>query len=385
VVGPPIFATTLGLWALSLTRMGGYPLIAAESSERLWMLARYLPDGGKPYDALLSFDGQSWQVLSWPYGSTDLIAADDARGGVWVGTAEGLVFSNGQSLQRYLLSPADAIPIGPRLSDLAADADGRLWAATPEHGLLQYDEASGSWQSTEITEWALISADDQGGLWAASRSRDGSVSYFDGETWIHHPFPAGWPCFPHQILADVGGGVWLSSDCALRGFNGEVWDEYETGMPGERLARGPRGEVYAVGWNGALKRLFGKTWKTLLPSSNHGRFRGSSGLVEDIVVGPESDVWVAFDDVASLSVYRGSGWEKVSAPTEGKITALLDDSQGNLWVGHEFGLLCYDGQSWESITSETHRTTVHGLAESRGGRIWVARSDGLYVYDSVGK
>jgi hypothetical protein len=362
---------------------GSYPLIAAESDERLWMLARYLPDEGKPYDALLSFDGRRWQVLPWPYGSTNLIFADDAHGGVWVGTAEGLVFSDGQSFRRYPLSPADAVPVGPRLSDLAATTDGRLWAATPEHGLLQYDGASGAWQPTEITDWVLISADDRGGLWAAPRSRGGSISYFDGKTWTHHSFPKGWPCFPRQILADAGGGVWLSSDCALRGFNGEVWDEYDTGLPGERLARGPRGEVYAVGWNGTLKRLDGTPWKTLLPPSDDGRFPGYPGQVENIVVGPGGDVWVASNDVVNLSVYQESGWKKVSAPTEGKITALLIDSQGNLWVGHGYGLLRYDGQSWESIVSETHPVTVNSLVEDQEGRIWVARSDGLYVYDPV--
>ncbi|MBN1979862.1 MAG: hypothetical protein JW918_20910 [Anaerolineae bacterium] len=361
---------------------GEYPLIAAESNERLWMLARHLPDEGEPYDALLSFDGQSWQVLPWPYGPTNLIFADDARGGVWVGTAEGLVFSDGKSFQRHLLSPADAIPVGPRFSDLATTTDGRLWASTQEHGLLLYDEASGSWQRTEVTERALISADDRGGLWAASGYRDGAVSYFDGEAWTHYPFPVDWPCFPHHILADVGGGVWLSSaDCALRGFNGEVWDEYSTGTWDERLARGPRGEVYAIGRDGVLRRLDGTTWKTLFLPPNSGRFRGYHSLANDIAVGPEGDAWVAFDDVASLFVYRESEWKKVSVPTEGKITALLVDSQGDLWAGHEFGLLHYDGESWESIVSGTHRTTVHSLAEGRGGRIWVARSDGLYVYD----
>jgi hypothetical protein len=105
--------------------------------------------------------------------------------------------------------------------------------------------------------------------------------------------------------------------------------------------------------------------------------------VRDIVVGSEGDVWVALDAVPSLFVYRGSGWEKVSTPTEGKITALLIDSQGNLWVGHRLGLLRYDGQSWESMFSETD--WVLDLAEDHEGRIWGARSDGLYVYDPAGE
>ncbi|RLC98583.1 MAG: hypothetical protein DRI77_04740, partial [Chloroflexi bacterium] len=83
---------------------GENPPIAAESDNHLWMLAHYIPDEPRPYDALLSFDGQNWQVFSWPYGFARLVA-DEARGGVWAGTDEGLIFSDGRSIQKYPLAP----------------------------------------------------------------------------------------------------------------------------------------------------------------------------------------------------------------------------------------------------------------------------------------
>jgi hypothetical protein len=124
------------------------PLIAAESNDRLWLSASYVPDVGDPYSALLNFDGKIWQVLPRPYRPIEHLVADDVHGGVWAGTVEGLVFSDGQSFRRYPLSPADVIPSISKVQQLAVDADGRLWVGASDDGLLLYDEASGTWQST---------------------------------------------------------------------------------------------------------------------------------------------------------------------------------------------------------------------------------------------
>jgi hypothetical protein len=355
---------------------GENPPIAAETGDRLWVLARHFPD--KPYDTLLSFDGQDWWVRPWSYGYPRRLVADEARGGVWAGTNEGLVFSDGQTLRKFSLTPGDLVPVGPAVYDLVADSRGRLWAST-EQGLLLYDETTDSWQPTEISEWVLISADDQGGLWAISHSREGRASHFDGETWSHHPFPKGWPCLPEDVLADVGGGLWLSSiECALRGFNGEVWDEYDSGSRGELLARGLESDIYAATWDGAVKR--GTKWETLLPADPLRR------KPLDLVVSQEGEIWVAFDAVPSLLVYRDGEWHEVQTPVEEPINALLIDSQGNLWAGYgglwasddSGGLLRYDGETWEQINEWPG---IVALAEDQRGRIWVGGRHGLSVYD----
>jgi hypothetical protein len=354
--------------------------IAAETADRIWVLARHLPDEPKPDDALLSFDGQNWQVLSWPYGSACCLVADEARGGVWAGTNEGLVFGDGRSLQRFLLLPGDRVPFGRPIYDLVTDGNGRLWAST-DWGLLLYDEPSDTWQLTEIGEMVLISADDDGGLWAVSRYAGGQVSHFTGGTWSHHPFPAAWPCTPvDAILADVGGGLWLSStQCALRGFNGEVWDEYDSGSRGDMLARGPAGEIYAAGWDGAVKRYDGTTWETLLPA-NPLRHR----QVTDMVARQEGEIWIALNAVPSLLVFRDGRWTGAPTPVDDPITALLIDLRGDVWAGHDQGLLHYDGETWESIESRVPFTGIMALAEDRRGRIWIGGWDGLSVYDPNG-
>jgi ligand-binding sensor domain-containing protein len=349
--------------------------IAAESDEHLWILAQSRSGEAGRYDTLLHFDGQEWQSLPWRYGSGHLVA-DEARGGVWVGTSEGLVFSDGQSIQKYLLTLGDTAPIGSSVRDLTVDGSGRLWALTDQK-LLLYDETLDAWQTIRASEWGLlISADDRGGLWVAPRDLSGRVSYFDGATWTHYPPPGRWPCYPESILADAGGGLWLSSySCALRGFDGEVWDEYDNGSRGDMLFRGPDGAVYTAGENGLgnLKRYDGNTWKSLLPTYHMS--------VIDLVVGPKGEVWVACDAPFRLFVYRDGEWEQAHETGDEVIQALFIDSRGDLWAGHDGGLLHYDGETWEQIESEFSLVGTNALVKDRQGRIWVGGKYGLRIYD----
>jgi len=359
---------------------GEHPPIAAESQDHVWLLAERLPDQPEPHQVLLGFDGQTWQVLPWPYGRTSLLAADEGRGGVWVGTEEGLVFSDGQAAQRYLLTPGDAVPLGPEATlDLATDADGRLWAATSD-GLLLYNERTDSWQPTGVDWPALISADDRGGLWAVPRfTPEGDFGYFDGEEWTFYEFPPDWPCTPRSILADVGGGLWLSSfSCALRGFNGEVWDEYDSGPGGGLLARGPGREVYAAEIAGEVRRWDGERWE-VLPSP-----AASPSLeVTDLAVGPNGTVWIAYGQPPSLRRYQDGVWSDV--PLETGVTALLVGSDATLWAAAEGMLLHYDGDAWERIESPFPLGRADALAEDRQGRIWVGGQTGLAVYNPQGE
>jgi len=344
----------------------------------LWILARYLQDEHKQRDALLSFDGRNWQVLPWPHSALSVYApvrlvAEEVRGGVWAGTGEGLIFSNGQSTQKYLLLPGDTTPVGPTVYDLVVDGSNRLWASTDEE-LLLYEETSDTWQSSGIQGRALISADYQGGLWAASSHY---IGHFDGDTWSHYPFHQSWPCSPAvDILADVGGGLWLSSyHCALQGFNGEVWDEYDNGSRGDLLARGPGGSVYAA-QGSDIKRYDGTTWNKL-PSIQVPR----PTRVTAITVGPGGEVWATLSGFPNLIVYRGGEWEEFPELVGKAITALLISSQGDVWAGCSQGLLRYNEETWEYIEGETPFSTINALAEDRQGRIWVGGQDGLNVYD----
>ncbi len=356
----------------------GKQLLAAESDERLWMLAQKHPGEAGQYDTLLRFDDQGWRTFPWNYGTASLVA-DEARGGVWAATNEGLIFSDGPSSQKYPLMLKDTAPTGQPVRDLVVDGGGRLWALTGQD-LLRYDETSDTWQTIQTgEEEILISANEQGGLWTASRDRSGLVSYYDGQRWTNHQYPNEWPCNPESILADVGGGLWSSSfNCALRGFNGDVWDEYDSGSRGDELFRGPDGVIYAVERNGFgdIRRYDGEHWE-VLPFAGPSRY----AQIVDLAAGQKDEVWVAFAEPPGLFVYYEGEWTQVLKEADVAITTLMIDSRGDLWAGYSEGLVRYDGKRWEHIESNFHLGVVQAIDRDRQGRIWVGGENGLSVYD----
>jgi len=369
----------------------GENVLIAGSEDTSWLLAGEVREEPRPRDVLVRFDGRNWRVFplgTLPPARPTALVADGARDTVWLATTEGLFSSDGETLQKFLLRPEDRTPVGWQVFDLAVDADGRLWASTAG-GLFRYDEPSDIWRSTEITTPVFLSADDRGGLWMVPYFSGFPFGYFDGRGWTFYEFPPRWPCDIAAILADAGGGLWLSSHkCALRGFNGKVWDEYDSGSRGDLLARGPGREVYAAAIDGSVRRWDGERWEVIRPPS-----RPISQEVTDLAVGPDATVWVAYDRSPFLRRYREGSWSAVPVPVEAAITALLVGSDGTLWAAfnreepsgttwvHQQGLMRYDGETWEWSESPVSLGRVTALAEDRHGRIWVGGYSGLSVYE----
>lgn len=362
-----------------LERIELFPPLAP-AGESAWLFARRSrPTAEHPeWYVLLRFTDQGdkggdWLVVPWPSVTLDtrtLMVADTERGGVWVSSPEGLFFSDGQTVQKMLLTAGDLIPVGPDVSDLTQDQAGRLWAATGQ-GLLLYDEASDRWLATEIVDRALITGDDEGGLWALSDQ----VSHFDGERWQHHG-PADPLCTPRDIAADVGGGLWMTSHfCELLGFDGRQWAHYGGGqdVQGALLERGPNGELYAAVRDDRIQRYDGATWQVLPAPVRH-----SYQPVEAMAVDRHGGVWIGYAVAPYLRYFDGKGWHEFSDDVNQPVYVLLVDARGHLWVGGDSGLLHYDGQDWARIATETW---VRALAEDRRGRIWAGGPYGLYVYD----
>jgi hypothetical protein len=346
-----------------------YPL--AVSGEGVWLFAQEYRPG---LLALLHLtDKDKWSVMSWPFAYSALMVADETRAGVWTGSPDGLILSDGRTVQRMLLSPADLAPTGPAVFDMARDRAGRLWAAT-EQGLFRLDEGVERWWPTEIGENVLIAPDDQGGLWAVSRFGGGQVSHFDGERWQHQS--GLWQCSPRDIAADVGGGLWMTAPgCDLLGFDGQQWAPYGGGfdVQGALLGRGPGGELYAALRDDRIQRYDGTTWE-ILPAPEEHRY----ALVEALAVDRRGGLWLGFPTSPYLRYFDGSRWHEFTGSVTLPVFALFIDSRGWVWVGGEGALLRYDGEGWESIPTGD---LIVALGEDRQGRIWAGGPGGLYIYD----
>ena len=383
---------------------------AASDGESGWLLARRAHPRATSAEqpVLLRWsDGTNWQIVPWPLvpgggdsvpGGGDsappgpdntLMIADQARSGVWIGTSDGLIFSNGQTVQKLPLTGDNLIPTGPTVSDVVLDGAARLWAAT-RAGLLTYDAESDTWQPTAISHDALITPDDQGGLWAVSRSFRGYISHLSpptgdptaseawgGGRWRH--YAGALPCVLTDIAADVGGGLWLTGrKCSLWGFNGQQVIPYPDDFYAHNtlLARGPDGELFAAAPDASrfVQRYDGATWEFLPRTTGLGNWRGTISLAADAHGG----LWVGYSQAPYLRYLGRRRQDEFSDAVAEPVHALLVDSQGDLWVGLEGALLRYDGQDWERVPAAD---TMTALAEDQQGRIWAAGLGGFYAYE----
>ena len=353
----------------------------------------------KQYDLLRLDDEGRLLTVPWnfaPPGPKTLLAADVVRTGVWIGTPDGLFFSDGQSVQKMPLHPADLVTTRPIVLELARDSKGGLWAAT-EGGLFRLDEETDVWQSTGVNRTVRITPDKAGGLWTVPRlpMSWGTVEHFDGNNWQEHPWHLGWPCAPKDIVADGDGGLWLiASDCAFQRFDGQQWTR-AIDIHGNWLLRDSTGGVYAGQGDNQIYHYDQAQGLRALPlPQDHSRT-----YIEDVVLDPGGNLWMAYRDYPYLlhlppceslvpsEDCEGWQWRQSIDPVTEPVYALLVDSRGNLWAGGKHALLRYDGARWERIPAlnTTRLDIIKALAEDRQGRIWAAGLGGFYVYDPTGE
>jgi hypothetical protein len=372
-------------------------VVAGKKSMWLFGFNSHLRPGHSELHVLLRWSderagGNGWQVMPFPFalGKVNAMVADGTRSGVWIGSIEGLYFSDGHTARRVSLASIDSIPIGPFVSRLTLDNAGRLWVATSE-GLLRYDDEADRWQPTAIRGSVFITPDDRGGLWTLSGETEGKVSYFDGVHWQHHAASVGWRCNPIGIAADAGGGLWMMSACCccLLGFDGQQWTPYSNGRDiCGKLIRDSNGELYVTSSKTGLWRYDGVNWENLLPAGH------PNAEIRTWVADQKGGLWISYWRRPHLRHFSPAIGDLVPATgdlSEGQwrefpdlvgIHALFVNSRGDLWVGGERELLRYDGENWQRVPASDW---VIALVEDWEGRIWFSDMGELYVYEPSGE
>jgi PAS domain S-box-containing protein len=102
-------------------------------------------------------------------------------------------------------------------------------------------------------------------------------------------------------------------------------------------------------------------------------FSSSEGLGRDgaasVMATKDGTVWVA--NLGTLDLVRNGAVSSVRVPGQ-QVSSLLEDHQGNIWVGVDDGLFIYKGGRFRSIAEPDHRPLglVLGITEDIDGNIW---------------
>lgn len=296
---------------------------------------------------LAAYEHSTWVVGQGAPGDIwDIAQQGDGR--LLLATGAGLYRFDGRQFERLAPPNGSSFP-SANMTSLTVDPDGTVWIAYYNGGITRLDaHGSRDFGSRDGLRPGLIprmERDASGRLWAAS---DAGLRWFDGERW-HVPTAAmGIGDAPaHWALRDRTGTLWLLA-------GGELWRlrAHATRFERMRLAVSP--------FSSLALRGDGQVWladrqQGVMPiadahglvSARHRQAHRLPGLIAGrIRFAADGSLWGSF--VANGGIFHvdadGSGGSRIerfdAAQGLASTTAgpLLQDREGNLWVGSNLGL-----------------------------------------------
>jgi len=261
------------------------------------------------------YEGQSWQSIgasSLPSGYVQAVAYDE-RGGLWIGTRDGLALRQQRDWREL---PGPPGPPGARITALTSVRDGEtpgaLWVGTFERGLGRY--ADGIWQtfgpreglpSLEVNALAV----HRGVLWVATNA---GPAFFDGGALVPHPRLSALKSRAVTSLMSDGEALWLGT---------------ATGV----VRLGPEGEVSTLGVREGL--VNGHVYA--LVSAGAGVWAGTLGGLTSLRSDGRADA-LASRTVSAVPGGLSHNW----------VNAILARDE-ELWIGtYGGGVDRFDGAAW---------------------------------------
>ena len=343
--------------------------------------------------------------------------ADCAAGGLWLLTNDGeLAWCD--PLKR-IWTPKGQLPIPFRVRSMFEDRFGDVWIVTKYLGIYRWNREDQCWTSylqgalknhgdpAAIINGACL--DREGNIWVVSTTH-GVLLYVRQGLLFHSLKPGAGPpsgrntSIVNAVCKDRSGTLWIGTAADGLGYL----------LPGAAQCRFLR---YEPSNNRSLssdyivciyERRSGELWVGTLKGINvldrrSRTFRRLSfrdgdpeGPGSDIVLAIFEDrrgvLWIGhdagidrFDDERRhfVSVHR---WPQATRGGTGSVTAFLEDSLGQFWVGTRGrGLFLLDRESGYLTSLPIPWRSIHSICEDPTGMLWMGANDGLVRMDPVSK
>lgn len=277
---------------------------------------------------------------------------------------------------------------GPsQVGAIAQTRDGYLWLGTND-SLFRFDgfrfvrHETPDGKSSGIVS-ALLAVENQ--LWVGLRA--GGIEVIDGDMMRRYEAGAHLPSgVIYGLARDRSGAIWAAADDGLARFDGTGWQVVSSkwNFPGNK-ARAVFVDRDGVLWAANENRLF------YLPVG--GTQFVSTGLVTDwvskIAQAPDGAIWLTerYSGKVHRGVLAGGTFSATTSATHASSNGLLFDRNGGLWIstlGHGLEYVAAPG-SVQALADHERFTSRDGLSsdyiwpmlEDRDGNLWVGTSTGL--------
>ncbi len=325
---------------------------------------------------LSKFDGINWTR----YTKNDGVATDkfyalhsDSKGNVWVATSGGICRFDGTNWE-LTTTRKEFLLVNTR--KIFEDSKGNIWAGGEDNKenmgqVGMYDGAKWSLQKTKGMDkyWGIktIFEDSNDIIWVGvgqSQSKlRGRVRNYDGNKWkifkpkLTNPNPTMPNKCVQTITEDNEGNIWIgegygntgliaSNGGGIKMYDGQNWKEFtiEDGLPDSRYLRITDSLIDS---NGNVWYTAGITFLSL---AGAGEFGG--------VYKYDGKKWSVFTIEDGLPSKR--------------VLSILEDNNGNIWIGTDYGIAKYNGEDWTIVISLSSYGANAKLLKDRKGDIWCA-------------
>ena len=288
--------------------------------------------------------------------------------------AKGVYQYNCQSWTRREDLPANSI------NAITQTKDGYIWFGTSK-GLVQFDglefKEIGMPDHVQFRSRVVssLASSKAGGLWFGISA--GSLGYFDGQnffpatnvSWVNRSMDV------RSILEDSNAVVWVAAQAVTGRFVKDTTNEMSFGNvvnDGMSVCSGSGGRV----WMGTVRRglYYWQEGKlTLFPDNSVNQ-----SIIFAVAEDSAGQIWIGTD--GGLRCYDASFQRKEIGDPHFEVRSLLVDRHGVVWAGTSGnGLMCYKNGKLTTFkkTGGLVNDFVTALFEDREGSLWIGTSDGL--------
>lgn len=238
-----------------------------------------------------------------------------------------------------------------------------------------------------------IYQDSKGNLWFGTNVYD--VMMYDGESLQYITEKDGFSGGRVTGIAeDSTGNMWLATGNGLNKFDGNSFTVYteKNGLQNSEiwsLHIDTKGIIW-VGHNEGLSRFDGETFENIdVPKSpvQEPNIVFSPDRITGIIEDHEGNLWLGTDGYG-ICQYDGETFGHFTTEDDlcdNTIYELMYDSKGNIWIGTFWGGVSkYDGETFTNYTKDgiIGGVEISGFFEDKNGDIWFgAENNGVYQYD----
>lgn len=273
----------------------------------------------------------------------------DRNGNIWFATWEGIIQYNGNSFTNITSNISTS-----RFFSVLEDRKGNFWFGSIGSGVYYYDGKS--FQNFTTKEGLVnnrvtnIYEDKNDNIWFGT---EGGASRYDGEFFQNFTTKEGLPNNDvNSIIEDKTGKFWFGTRGDACFYDGKAFTKF-TNKDGitfknvRHIIEDKKGAIWLGGKDGL--------WR--YDDSEFTNF--TQQFVGYIYEDKKGDIWTCSESANiqgwSLSRYDGTSLTNEKATVteikaeKGMFFGILEDSDGNIWLGTLDGVYCYDGNTFRDF------------------------------------